>query len=153
MRRNEIHAACLTAGSYDEIVSCTVCGETLSTQHTTVPPTGHRWGEWQLTKAPTATETGVETRVCQNDAAHTETRAVAALGPADTDPPQTQPPQTQLSETEPAQTEPPETEPGGAAGGIDWQKISNVLLITVCILGGGAAVILAVLLASRKKRK
>jgi|GEM_PF-6079990 len=159
VRKNEIPAACLVTGSYDEIVSCTVCGATLSTQHVTVPPTGHRWGEWSLSKPPTETETGVETRVCQNDAAHTETRAVAALGhAADTDPPQTQPPVTAPAETAPPQTEAaqtnlPETEPGSQSGIIDMQRISNVLLITVCVLGGGAAVILIVLLASRKKKK
>jgi hypothetical protein len=41
----------------------------------------HQWGAWVQTKAPTCTEAGVETRTCNLDATHTETRAgAAALG-------------------------------------------------------------------------
>lgn len=40
----------------------------------------HTWGEWTETSAPTCTEAGVETRVCADDAEHTEARAVEALG-------------------------------------------------------------------------
>lgn len=36
----------------------------------------HDWGEWQQTKAPTCTEKGSETRVCKNNAEHTETREI-----------------------------------------------------------------------------
>ena len=36
----------------------------------------HDWGEWQQTKAPSCTEKGSETRVCKNNAEHTETREI-----------------------------------------------------------------------------
>ena len=42
--------------------------------------TGHAWGEWTQTKAPTCTESGEEQRVCANNPSHVETRTVAALG-------------------------------------------------------------------------
>jgi len=41
----------------------------------------HQWGDWVVTKAPTETEEGEETRTCAHDATHQETRAgAAALG-------------------------------------------------------------------------
>ncbi len=42
----------------------------------------HDWGEWTVTKEPTTTEEGVETRVCKYDPTHTETRPIPKL-PAD----------------------------------------------------------------------
>ena len=52
-----------------------------SRQTTTVeiPATGHNWGEWSVTTAATCTAAGVETRVCANDANHTETREIPML--------------------------------------------------------------------------
>jgi hypothetical protein len=41
---------------------------------------GHSWGTWIQTTAPACTEAGVETRTCNNDATHKETRAIDALG-------------------------------------------------------------------------
>lgn len=37
----------------------------------------HQWGEWAETKAATCSEPGEETRVCQRDSSHTETRATS----------------------------------------------------------------------------
>ena len=45
-----------------------------------IPATGHAWGEWVQTKAPTCTEAGEAQRVCANNPSHVETRSVAALG-------------------------------------------------------------------------
>ena len=45
----------------------------------TIPAKGHLWGEWKVTKAATTTEEGIETRVCQHDPTHVETRAIAKL--------------------------------------------------------------------------
>ena len=42
---------------------------------------GHAWGEWQVTKAATEQAEGIETRVCGNDATHTETRVIPKLVP------------------------------------------------------------------------
>jgi len=40
----------------------------------------HDWSEWQVTVPATCISSGVETRVCYNNSAHTETRPIAALG-------------------------------------------------------------------------
>lgn len=42
--------------------------------------TGHTWGNWTETTAPSCETAGEETRVCANDANHTETREIAAIG-------------------------------------------------------------------------
>ena len=44
--------------------------------------TGHAWGSWAKTAAAKCTEEGAEKRVCANDGAHTETRAIPVLGHA-----------------------------------------------------------------------
>ncbi len=46
---------------------------------TTIPALGHKWGEWKVVKAATVNEEGIEERVCQNDPAHAETRAIPKL--------------------------------------------------------------------------
>ena len=43
VRENEVPATCTTAGSYDEVVYCTKCGEELSRVTKTVVKTGHKW--------------------------------------------------------------------------------------------------------------
>lgn len=45
-----------------------------------VEPYGHEWNAWKQTTKPTCTEVGVETRVCERNAAHTETRELPSLG-------------------------------------------------------------------------
>ena len=47
-------------------------------EQVTLKATGHHFGDWTQTKAPTCTEAGVETRSCTCDV--TETREAAALG-------------------------------------------------------------------------
>ena len=79
VRENEVAATCTTDGSYDEVVYCSVCGEELSRNTVTIPATGHAWGEWEQTKAPTYTEPGEETHSC-SVCGETETRQIAALG-------------------------------------------------------------------------
>jgi ribosomal protein S19 len=44
-----------------------------------IPATGHNFGEYVMTKAPTETITGVATRTCKNNAAHTETTSIPVL--------------------------------------------------------------------------
>ena len=41
---NEVAATCLADGSYDEVVLCTLCNETISTTHKTIPQTEHTDG-------------------------------------------------------------------------------------------------------------
>ena len=80
VRENEVEPTCEEDGSYDMAIYCTRCGEELSRTHHTVYKLGHSWGEWEITKEPTCTEAGEETRVCENDSSHKETREVESLG-------------------------------------------------------------------------
>ena len=73
---NRVEPGCGHAGSYDEAVYCTVCGKELSRTGKTIEATGHEWGEWTLTKAPTDREEGEETRFCLHDGSHKQTRKV-----------------------------------------------------------------------------
>lgn len=63
----------LTAGSH-----CSVCGATLVAQ-TTVPATGHTFGDWNVTKEPTTTEAGSAKRVC-SVCSYEETKTIPVLG-------------------------------------------------------------------------
>ena len=60
---NEVAATCTTAGSYDIVVYCSVCGEEISRTSISVDATGHSWGEGVVT-APTCTEGGFTTYTC-----------------------------------------------------------------------------------------
>ena len=68
---------CTTSG-LTEGKTCKACGATVTAQ-TTVAATGHSYGNWTQTKAPTCTATGTERRDC-NNCDHYETRTVAATG-------------------------------------------------------------------------
>ncbi len=54
--------------------------ETQTKTLTNIDALGHDWGDWTVTTKPTCTEEGEETRICQRDATHAETRPVDALG-------------------------------------------------------------------------
>ena len=58
VRENEDAATCTAAGSYEEVVSCTVCEEELSRKTVTVDALRHSWGETKPGQAPTCTATG-----------------------------------------------------------------------------------------------
>ena len=64
----------LTEGS-----KCSVCGIVLKAQEV-ISASGHSWGEWTQTKAPTCTTAGEEQRVCNNDPTHVETQVISASG-------------------------------------------------------------------------
>lgn len=68
-------ATCEEAGIRHK--ECTVCHEVMETG--TISATGHAWGEWTETKAPTYTEEGEETRIC-SACGETDIRPVVALG-------------------------------------------------------------------------
>jgi len=51
---------------------CTAC-KNGTTNHS------HDWGEWVVTKVPTLTEVGEETRICNFDPAHIEKRSIPSL--------------------------------------------------------------------------
>ncbi|MDO5477280.1 MAG: hypothetical protein Q4F43_09255 [Eubacteriales bacterium] len=79
VREKETPATCTGPGRYDEVVYCTVCETELSRRTVETEPTGHDWGEWEVTKPATELEEGEETRTCNNDSTHTETRPVPVL--------------------------------------------------------------------------
>ena len=72
-----INATCSAEGS--ATYTYAKDGQEIDVAVVSIPKTAHSWGEWRVTKQPTYTEAGQETRTCSvcND---TETRAVAALG-------------------------------------------------------------------------
>ena len=79
VHENEVPATCTEPGSYDEVVSCTVCGAELRRETVTVPALGHDWGDWTATTEATCTEAGEESRSCKR-CDETETRATPPLG-------------------------------------------------------------------------
>ena len=68
---------CETTGV--KVYTCTVegCGEKKTD---TVSAIGHNYGEWTVSKAATCTEKGEETRSCNNDASHVDTRETDPTG-------------------------------------------------------------------------
>ena len=70
-------ATCTEPGLTDGTM-CAVCLEWIEPQEE-IPATGHAFGEWNETKAPTCTEDGQASRYCANCDA-SETRSVAKLG-------------------------------------------------------------------------
>ena len=86
VKENEVAATCTAAGSYDEVVYCSVCGKELSREHTTVPALGHTEAEAvkENEVAATCTTAGsydevVYCSVCGKELSR-ETKTVAALG-------------------------------------------------------------------------
>lgn len=68
-RENETAVTCLADGGYDEVFTCTVCGETVR-ETTVIPALGHEyafgsWGEW--TKAEDGSYTIAANLVCQRE--------------------------------------------------------------------------------------
>ena len=60
---NDVAPDCITAGSYDNVVYCSVCNAELSRETITVEAKGHRWGSLQVTSA-TCTVDGYITITC-----------------------------------------------------------------------------------------
>ncbi len=85
LRHVEAKAATCTEEGNAEHWQCELCGhyfadgdaaEAIEPEDVVIEPLGHEWGPWKLTKEPTKTAEGEETRVCAHDASHVETRAV-----------------------------------------------------------------------------
>ena len=66
VRENEIPATCTTAGSYDEVVYCTKCGEELKRKTIPVVKTGHKWDNKDYTIVTDADceNDGLKIRTC-----------------------------------------------------------------------------------------
>ena len=78
-RADEIPATCMEGGSYVETATCTACGETFTRNLVTTPALGHDWGDWKIATEPTIYSGGEETRICNRDPSHIETREIPPL--------------------------------------------------------------------------
>ena len=86
---DRVEATCEEDGNveyyYDETSDKYYTDETLQNEitkeETIITATGHDWGEWVVTKEPTATETGLMVRKCKNDPDHVETEIIPAIDP------------------------------------------------------------------------
>lgn len=65
VKENEVPATCETAGSYDEVVRCSKCGEVITTTHKTTPALGHDWKVKEVV-APTYESEGYTLEECAN---------------------------------------------------------------------------------------
>ena len=63
------------AANCTEKAVCASCG----TAYGDLDANGHDWGTWAVTTPATTSAEGVETRVCQRDSTHTQTRAIPKL--------------------------------------------------------------------------
>ncbi len=110
--------------------TCTVCGYKLIRD--AQPALGHSFSSWRVTTAPTATQEGVETRVCMT-CGEQETRSIPATGEITepttqpTEPPATTQPTEATQPTEPPVTTPPTevTEPPETEAPTEYSEPSN----------------------------
>ena len=56
---------------------CSRCGMKKTEK---IPALGHDWGDWTVTTPATCTNEGVETRICNRDSSHVETRTIPTTG-------------------------------------------------------------------------
>ena len=134
---------------------------------TKVPATGHNWGEWQVTKKPTADSEGEEKRVCKNDSSHVETRSIPKLNAPTTVPVTTVPSTT--SATEPSTVEgttsatapsgwniatnPSSGNEGGFGGFIHdnpWVLFVGIGLILLILIA--VPIVVVIIIVSKKKK-
>lgn len=66
---------CTEAGEKGKV--CSRCGMKETEK---IPALGHDWGAWTVTTPATCTKEGVETRICNRDSSHVETRAIPTTG-------------------------------------------------------------------------
>ena len=79
VKENEKAATCTEAGSYDEVVYCTVCEDEISRVEKTVDALDHAWDEGEVTTQPTCIAEGVKTFTCTR-CDETKTEPVPATG-------------------------------------------------------------------------
>ena len=66
---------CTEAG--EKVWECSRCGMKETKK---IPALGHAWGDWTVTTPATCTNEGVETRICNRDPSHVETRTIPTTG-------------------------------------------------------------------------
>ncbi len=76
---NSTATTCAQAGSYDEVVYCTVCNEEISRENKTVDAIPHSYDNGTVTTEPTCTAVGVKTFTCLG-CENTYTEAIEATG-------------------------------------------------------------------------
>lgn len=77
VKENEVAPTCTVAGSYDEVVYCSVCNEKLSTKTVSVKATGHAWATEGTVKTPaTCYAEGVMSYACNNGCGETKEEAI-----------------------------------------------------------------------------
>ena len=77
VKENEVAPTCTEAGSYDEVVYCSVCNVELSRKTVTVKATGHKWAADGTVKTPaTCYAEGVMVYTCDNGCGETKEEAI-----------------------------------------------------------------------------
>ena len=61
----------------EKVGECSRCGMKKTEK---IPALGHDWGAWTVTTPATCTNEGVETRICNRDPSHVETRTIPTTG-------------------------------------------------------------------------
>ena len=61
----------------EKVGECSRCGMKKTEK---IPALGHDWGAWTVTTPATCTNEGVETRICNRDSSHVETRTIPTTG-------------------------------------------------------------------------
>lgn len=61
----------------EKVGECSRCGMKETKK---IPALGHEWGDWTVTTPATCTNEGVETRICNRDPSHVETRTIPTTG-------------------------------------------------------------------------
>ena len=61
----------------EKVGECSRCGMKKTEK---IPALGHDWGDWTVTTPATCTNEGVETRTCNRDPSHVETRTIPTTG-------------------------------------------------------------------------
>ena len=61
----------------EKVWECSRCGMKKTEK---IPALGHAWGAWTVTTPATCTNEGVETRICNRDPSHVETRTIPTTG-------------------------------------------------------------------------
>lgn len=74
LESNIVDATCDKDGSKTVTTSCSVCGYVISKNNVVIPATDHNWGDWKHVEGTEGAD-AKHSRVCANDASHTETKA------------------------------------------------------------------------------
>ena len=74
LESNIVDATCEKDGSKTVTTSCSDCGYVISENNVVIPATGHAWGQWKHVEGTEGAD-AKHSRVCANDASHTETKA------------------------------------------------------------------------------